>query len=87
MTGESLTKTSDQTIEAAHQFVDKVIQRSSYAVKDVTCKEHGDKLLQGKYQWILINLTFSNMWEITDSNSFYSFLTTYLEGKGYIRNV
>ena len=47
-TGESLTKTSDQVIESAHQFVDKIIQRSSYAVKDVTCKEHGDKMLQGK---------------------------------------
>ena len=47
-TGESLTKTSDQVIESAHQFVDKVIQRSCYAVKDVTCKEHGDKMLQGK---------------------------------------
>ena len=46
-TGESLTKTSDQIIESAHQFVDKVIRRSSYALKDVTCKEHGEKMLQG----------------------------------------
>ena len=48
MTGESLTKTSDQTVEAAHQFVDRVMSRSSYAVKDITWKEHGDKLLHGE---------------------------------------
>ena len=47
ITGESLTKTTDQTVESAHQFVDKVLRRSNYIVKDVTCKEHGDKLFRG----------------------------------------
>ena len=48
-TGESLTKASDQTVEAAHQFVDRVMNRSCYVVKDITWKEHGNKLLQGEF--------------------------------------
>ena len=44
---ESLTKTTNQIVESAHQFVDKVMSRSNYAVKDVLSKVHGDKLLRG----------------------------------------
>ena len=45
--GESLTKTTDQTIEASHNFVEKMLRRSQYVVKDVTCDKHGAKLLRG----------------------------------------
>ena len=40
---------SDQTVEAAHQFVDRVMNQSCYVVKEITWKEHGNKLLQGEF--------------------------------------
>lgn len=46
-TGMSLTRTSDQTIESCHQFVDKVLRRSNYWVKDVLSDKCGQKLYRG----------------------------------------
>ena len=45
--GESLTKTTDQLVESAHQYTDKCLVRGNYVVKDVTSSQHGDKLLRG----------------------------------------
>ena len=46
-TGESLTKTTDQTVEAAHQWLDKLLRRSNYWVKDALSARHGELLLKG----------------------------------------
>ena len=45
--GESLTKTTDQLVESAHQYTDKCLVRGNYIVKDVTSPQHGAKLLRG----------------------------------------
>ena len=45
--GESLTKTTDQLVESAHQYTHKSLVRGNYIVKDVTSPQHGDKLLRG----------------------------------------
>ena len=44
---ESLVKVSDQTVEAAHQWLDKVIKRTGSWVKDLECDAHGEKLYRG----------------------------------------
>ena len=46
-TQHSLGETSDQIIEASHQYVNKRFERSNYKVKDVTNPMHGEKLLHG----------------------------------------
>ena len=45
--GESLVKVSDQTIEAAHQWLDKVLKRTGSWVKDLESDGHGEKLFRG----------------------------------------
>ena len=43
----SLGQTSDQVIEASHQFVNKRFQNSKYTVNNVDHPSHGKKLLKG----------------------------------------
>ena len=43
----SLGQTSDQLIEASHQYVNKRFQGSNYYVKNVENPLHGEKLLKG----------------------------------------
>jgi hypothetical protein len=45
--GESLTKTTDQTVESAHQWFDKLLHRSNYWVKDALSDRAGKQLLKG----------------------------------------
>ena len=46
LTGESLVKFSDHTVESAHQWLDKVIKRTNSWVKDLECDAHGEKLFR-----------------------------------------
>ena len=47
LTSESLVKVCDQTIESAHQWVDKVLRRTNNWVKDFESDIHGDRLFRG----------------------------------------
>jgi hypothetical protein len=47
-TGASLTRATDQTIESAHQWMAKVMQRGGYVVKDLTSPQHGKMMLKGE---------------------------------------
>ena len=47
LTGKSLGFLSDQTIENAHQIVNKRMENSNYYVKAVESDTHGEKLLRG----------------------------------------
>lgn len=47
-TGASLTRTTDQTIESAHQWMAKLMQRSNYVVKDLTSPRHGKMMVKGE---------------------------------------
>jgi hypothetical protein len=47
-TGASLTRTTDQLIESAHQWVSKLMQRSGYIIKDVRHPRHGQMMLKGE---------------------------------------
>jgi hypothetical protein len=46
-TGASLTRTTDQTIESAHQWLAKLMARSNYFVKDVSSPRQGEMMLKG----------------------------------------
>ena len=47
LTSESLVRVSDQTVESAHQWVEKVLRRTNNWVKDLECDSHGEKLFRG----------------------------------------
>ena len=47
LTNDSLVKYSDQTMESAHQLVDKVLKRTNNWVKDVESDAHGEHLFRG----------------------------------------
>ena len=47
MTGKSLVRASDQMVEACHQYMDKMLRRSGYWVKDPISERCGRKLLAG----------------------------------------
>ena len=47
LTNESLVKTSDQTVESAHQWVDKVLRRTNNWVKHLESDAHGEHLFRG----------------------------------------
>ena len=47
MTGKSLVRTSDQMVEACHQYLKKLLRRSSYWVKDPLSEMCGRQLLAG----------------------------------------
>ena len=62
---ESLSKTSDQCIESAHQETHRALVRGGYVVKDVKAPQHGKKLLRGilhmnSYAAINMDLVFSD---------------------------
>ena len=44
MSGESLVKVSDETGEAAHKWLDQVLDRTGARVKDLTSDIHGERL-------------------------------------------
>ena len=46
-TGKSLTRTTDQTVESCHQYLDKLLMRSNYWVKDPLSEKCGRQLLAG----------------------------------------
>ena len=48
MSGESLVKVSDETGEAAHKWLDQVLDRTGARVKDLTSDIHGERL-QGNH--------------------------------------
>ena len=52
--GESLTKSSDQTVESAHQQIEKVLRWTNSWVKVLESPQHGDKLFRG----IMIHNTY-----------------------------
>ena len=45
----SLGQTSDQVIEASHQFVNKRFQNSKYTINNTEHPNHGKKLLKGMH--------------------------------------
>ena len=45
----SLGQTSDQVIEASHQFVNKRFQNSKYTINNTEHPSHGKKLLKGMH--------------------------------------
>ena len=46
MTGMPLGRRTDQTTEAAHQLMNKRLERSNYKVKNVESESHGRKLFK-----------------------------------------
>ena len=43
MTGKAIGHASDQTIEAAHAEMNKLMTRSNYRIADITSEIHGEK--------------------------------------------
>ena len=70
--GESLTKTTDQIVESAHQYTEKCLVRGNYVVKDVTSPQHGDKLLRGILHMNCYNAVDMGL-AFTDSNLLLSY--------------
>ena len=46
LTGKPLGRTTDQTTEAAHQYLNKRMTLSKYYIKDIQSHRHGLKLYQ-----------------------------------------
>ena len=47
LTGKPLGYISDQTVDMAHQLVNRRMERSNYYVKSLTNENHGKNLLKG----------------------------------------
>ena len=61
LTNKPLGHRTEQTTEAAHQYLNKRLRKSNYYVTDIQSEAHGLKFLDQFYIWTLITFDYSNI--------------------------